>query len=203
MAGIERGTPSGEPLPPQRKPTEQSSPPEQTQPQQGRSTGRESLQGLTTVDRSELLQRQQESQERQMLSGAWNLLEHRVKVYTPDPNRSFSERVRQKKAVNRWMEGLKKKGTDRDKLIIDLYTSITVQPGHGERVVRELIFGEFPQFRARVEPLSDEEIAAEIRKEEEVKHRKIEESLNTNRPLTLAQPKPIWEPPHPVTGTFS
>jgi hypothetical protein len=47
MAGIERGTPSGEAKP------QQPRQPEQTQPLQGRAVGRESLQGPTTVDRSE------------------------------------------------------------------------------------------------------------------------------------------------------
>src|SRR5437868_8445890 len=66
-----------------------------------------------------------ESHERRRLSGVWNYLEHRVKVYTPDRNRLFVDRIRQQKAVDRWMEGLRKKGTDRDRLINDLYTSIT------------------------------------------------------------------------------
>ena len=141
--------------------------------------------------------------ESQSLSGAWKLLEHRIKVYTPDPNRDVIERIRQKEAVNRWMAGLKRKGTDHDKLIIDLYSSITIQPGASARVERELTQEEFQQFRSKVEPLSNDEIAEELRKSEDEKRRKIAESLNTNRPLTLAQPQPIWEPPHPATGTFS
>jgi hypothetical protein len=141
--------------------------------------------------------------ERRPLSGVWDYLEHRVKVYTPDRDRLFAERIRQKKAVNRWMEGLRKKGTDRDRLIIDLYTSITVQPGYGERSIKELSLEEFPQFRSRFEQMSEEEIREELRKEEEGKQRKIEESRKTNRPLTLASPQPIWKPPHPATGTFS
>ena len=144
-----------------------------------------------------------ESHERRRLSGVWNYLEHRVKVYTPDRNRLFVDRIRQQKAVDRWMEGLRKKGTDRDRLINDLYTSITIQPGYGGRAIRELSLEEFAPFRSKVEPMTDEEIIEESRKEEEAKQRKIEESLNTNRPLTLASPKPIWEPPHPATGTFS
>jgi nitric oxide reductase activation protein len=146
--------------------------------------------------------RQKESAERQPLPNVWDVLGHRVQVYTPDRNRTFGERVDQKKAVNRWMDGLKKKGTDRDRLILDLYTSVTVQPGPGERIERELLLEEFPQFRSKVEPMSDDEIRKEIRKEEEEKQRKIEESRNTNRPLTLDQPKPIWQPPDPSTGTF-
>jgi nitric oxide reductase activation protein len=119
-----------------------------------------------------------------------------VQVYTPDRNRTFGERVDQKKAVNRWMDGLKKKGTDRDRLILDLYTSVTVQPGPSERIERELLLEEFPQFRSKVEPMSDDEIRKEIRKEEEEKRRKIEESSKTNRPLTLNPPKEIpYEPP--------
>jgi hypothetical protein len=141
-------------------------------------------------------------QERQPLPSVWDVLEHRVKVYTPDSNRGFAERSRQKEVVNRWMEGMRKKG-DRDGLIIDLYTSITVQPGHGERSIKELSIEEFPQFRSKVESMSEEEIAAEIHKEEEAKQRKIEESRKTNRPLTLAQPELIWKQPHPSTGTFS
>jgi hypothetical protein len=125
-----------------------------------------------------------------------------VKVYTPDPNRSFRERWDQKNEVDRLMDGLSKQGSPRDRLTIDLYRSITTQPGVGERYVRELLLEEFQQFRSKFEGLSEGELAEEIRKEEEEKQRKIEESRKTDRPLTLDPPKPIWEPPDPAMGCF-
>jgi hypothetical protein len=126
-----------------------------------------------------------------------------VKAWTPDPNRSYSARIDEHNEVDLLIDGLKEKGAERDRLIIDLYTSITIQPGPGERIVRELLLPEeFPQFRSKIEPMSDDEIREEIRKEEEEKQRKIEESHKTNRPLTLDPPKPIWEPPDPSTGCF-
>jgi hypothetical protein len=124
-----------------------------------------------------------------------------VKVYTPDPNRSFRERWDQKKEVNRLMDGLSKQGTPRDRLTIDLYRSITTQPGVGERYVRELLLEEFQQFRSKIEGLSEGELAEEIRKEEEEKQRKIEESRKTDMPLTLDPPKEP-SPWNPATGCY-
>lgn len=133
----------------------------------------------------------------------WDVLERRVKAYTPDPNRSFIERIRQKDEVNRLIDGLKEKGTDRDRLTIDLYRSITIQPGYGEPYIRELFLEEFQHFRSKVKELSEEELAEEIRKKEEEKQRKIEESRKTDRPLTLNPPVlKDNEPWNPATGVY-
>ncbi len=145
---------------------------------------------------------QKEGKERQPLPNVWDVLERRVKAWTPDPNRSYGARIDEHNEVDRLIDGLKEKGTDRDRLILDLYTSITIQPGPGERIERELLLEEFPQFRSKVEPMSDDEIREEIRKEEEVKRRKIEESRKTKWPLTLDPPKEKpYEPPWHL-GTF-
>jgi hypothetical protein len=137
-----------------------------------------------------------ESKERQQVPNAWDVLERRVKAWTPDSNRSYGMRIDEHNEVKRLIDGLKEKGTERNRLIIDLYTSITIQPGPGERIVRELSLEEFPQFRSKVEPMSDDEIREEIHKEEEEKQRKIEESRKTSRPLTLDPPKEIpYKPP--------
>jgi hypothetical protein len=136
------------------------------------------------------------SPERQALPGVWEVLERRVKAWTTDSNRSYGMRIDEHNEVKRLIDGLKEKGTERDRLIIDLYTSITIQPGPSERIVRELSLEEFPQFRSKVEPMSDDEIREEIHKEEEEKQRKIEESRKTDRPLTLELQKEIpYEPP--------
>jgi hypothetical protein len=136
------------------------------------------------------------SPERQLLPGVWDVLERRVKAWTHDPNRSYGMRIDEHNEVKRLMDGLKEKGTERDRLIIGLYTSITIQPGPGERIVRELSLEEFPQFRSKVEPMSDDEIREEVHREEEEKQRKIEETRNTDRPLTLKLQKEIpYEPP--------
>ena len=99
------------------------------------------------------------------------------------------------------MDGLSKQGTPRDRLTIDLYRSITTQPGVGERYVRELLLEEFQQFRSKIEGLSEGELAEEIRKEEEEKQRKIEESRKTDMPLTLDPPKEP-SPWNPATGCY-
>ncbi|MGI0034869.1 MAG: ThiF family adenylyltransferase, partial [Nitrososphaera sp.] len=59
-----------------------------------------------------------------------------------------------------------KKGTDRDKLILELHTEIILEPGEMPVVVypRDMSLQEFQHFRSKVEPMSEKEIREEIRK---------------------------------------
>jgi hypothetical protein len=44
---------------------------------------------------------QRESAERQPIPGVWDTLERQVKLYTPNLNRTFNERARERREVNR------------------------------------------------------------------------------------------------------
>jgi hypothetical protein len=67
------------------------------------------------------------------------------------------------------------KGTSHDKLILKLHNSVIIEPTGtlpNPVTFRELTLEEFQQFRSKVEPMSEEEIAEEIRKAKEEFERK-------------------------------
>ena len=70
-----------------------------------------------------------------------------------------------------------KRGSSRDRLIRDLYREIRYEPAPfpSPVKVRQLTLEEFQQFRSKIDPLSDEEIAGELRKAEEENDRKSDE----------------------------
>jgi hypothetical protein len=131
---------------------------------------------------------QRESEERQPLPNVWEILERSVRLGARGVKGQIighEEYDRECREVL-WLESeLWKKGTARDKLIIDLFTGITIQPRNSLPLpfeIRELSLKEFRQFRSEVEPMSDEEIAEEIRKQEAENERKAEEIFKRRRP---------------------
>jgi hypothetical protein len=166
-----------------RDPFRQQMQPEQTQPVQGRAEGRQSLQGTTTVDRSEPPQPQQEDQERQPRPSVWDVAERKWRFFTHDlPPMTEDERLDYRNEVWRLEAEIKEKGTPRDKLILDLFTwgVILRSDPEGRSSYKNLVPEDYRQFRSLVERSSDEELAEELRKHE----------------------PPEYEPPHPATGTF-
>jgi hypothetical protein len=168
MAGIE-----GEPR--HSEPTPQQNKPEQTQPLQGRVEGRESLQGPTTVDQSNQLQPQPESQERQSLPSVLDVLERDVRFgerYDKDHliDQEWEESDRELGELKRLKSELYEKGSPRDKLILDLYNTVTLEPSGLPVLIpynRSLSREEYQQFCSKVEQISEEQLTEEIRKAEE------------------------------------
>jgi hypothetical protein len=121
-----------------------------------------------------------ESQERHPLPSVWDILERKVSLdecyvglerySVPESFRDLREAreyYREQREVKRLEEELREKGTARDKLILHLFDSITLQLGSGEPIYRYLLRAEFQQLSSKVVPLSDEEIAEEIHKQNE------------------------------------
>jgi hypothetical protein len=149
---------------------EQPRQPEQTQPAQGRSEGRASLQGPTTLDgaaqgdsESTRVQKpHMEGREHQPLPSVWDYLERFTRFHAPDvgdcPRWGTREYRREADELKRLERELREKGTARDDLIHTLYTEITVEPTGTLPVpvdFRDLTLEEFRQFRSQVEPLSE------------------------------------------------
>ena len=114
------------------------------------------------------------------LTNVWDVLEHKVRLHAKDAKGRLGrdEADREFGEVNRLKSELWKKGTTCDKLIIDLFNSITIQPGGSMPLpfeIRELSPKEFRQFRSKVEPMSDEMIAEAIRQQNEENMRKARE----------------------------
>jgi hypothetical protein len=115
---------------------------------------------------------QQESGEPQPLPGVWAILERKARLRAPEsPPMTTAEYFSELREVNRLQEELEAEATDRDRLILGLYNAVTIQPGAGGPVIRRLSLEEFQQFRSRVEPLADEELAEAIRQQKEENER--------------------------------
>lgn len=120
----------------------------------------------------------------------WDVLERRVRVdecwagldrfqIPPEDFRDLREAqeyYRERLEVKRLEEELSQKGTARDKLILDLFDTITLQLGSGESTFRYLTIEEFQSVRSKVEPLSDEKITKGIREQIEYNKQKAIES---------------------------
>jgi hypothetical protein len=131
----------------------------------------------------------------------WEILERHVRLNAKDVKDCprGQEHDRERHEVNWLIYDLKtNKGTARDKLLIELFNSITIQPGEHGPSDRDLSPVEFQQLRSKVEPMSEEEISEEIRKQEEEKERKIEEARKSGKILTLDLPTLAhWQPSFP------
>jgi hypothetical protein len=130
-------------------------------PQQGRAEGRQGLQGPTAVDRSEQLQPQQESRERQPLPNVWDVLERQARRFDNLSRISEEESEREETELNRLKKEIDEKGTPRDKHILALLYI---------RRPRLSLISELEQiqeWRSLVEPLSDEEIAGCARRQKQ------------------------------------
>jgi hypothetical protein len=103
----------------------------------------------------------------------WDILERRVRVGFDPYNfpKRFCDLHEQKEYYREHLElkqldeKLSKKGTPRDKLILDLFDTITLQLGSGETDFRYLSRQEFRQLRLQVELMSEAEIAGAIQEQ--------------------------------------
>jgi hypothetical protein len=119
---------------------------------------------------------QKESKERQPLPSVWHLLERRLRLIAPDVEKPLSgkEGTREAVGVHRLIGKMRKKGTDREKLIIDLYGNIAnVLPG--DQILGfsgSMSLKEFQRTRSEVEAMSDEELREIVRQANEEFERK-------------------------------
>ena len=131
------------------------------------------------------------SPESQPLPSVWDVLERivRLEARADEGQISNEEYDREYHEQDRLKRELKDRGSDRDKLILDLYTDKTMHPAHVPVPVEfiDLTPEEFQQFRAKVEPLSEERIREEIRKTNEEYARK-RDAKPTRRPPGMAMP---------------
>lgn len=133
-----------------------------------------------------------ESQEPQTLPSALEILEREARLWWPDaPEMTKEERYSEVEVISRLQEEQRKRGTARNNIIRDLYYTTVRSLPHPHGSVfsfRLLSREEFQQFRAWVEPLSEEQIGAEIRKLEEEMERQREEyrRRHTDDPPTTA-----------------
>jgi hypothetical protein len=123
---------------------------------------------------------QRESKERQPLPSVWEVLERSVRLGAREAEGQTGQEEydRELREVNRLTNEIHKKGTARDRLILDLYNSIIIQPGGSRTLpfeIEDLSIEEFQQFHSRVEAMSHEEITEELRKQKEENKRKAEE----------------------------
>jgi hypothetical protein len=114
------------------------------------------------------------SPEHQPLPSVWDILERRMSLDELKPKGHWvssggriepplpEELEREERELNRLSRELREKGTPRDRLILELgsYGRIRTRGLSQEE--------EFRQFRSEVEQLSDEEIAVEIRRQENI-----------------------------------
>jgi hypothetical protein len=125
--------------------------------------------------------RHKENAERQPLPNVWDVLEQRVRLHEElSAGRIFGEEYKREQIkLNRTCYEIEKKGSDRDKLIIKLHGCITYEPT-GTLLLplkeRNMSPEEFQQFRSKVEPLADEELAEKVRTAEEDYERKRNET---------------------------
>jgi hypothetical protein len=116
----------------------------------------------------------------------WEVLEHGVRLDAPNiedrPRRGSEAYKREVKELDRLYRELDKRGTPRAKLIRDLYYEIRYEPAPFPSPVRvrKLSLEEFQQFRSKVEPMTEEQIAEELRKAEEENDRKSDEFFKNN-----------------------
>ena len=116
------GAPNREPTP------SEANRPDQNQPTLEMGEGRHGV----PPPQGEQSQPQQEGGERQPLPGVWDVLECRARIHEArSSNRMTSQEYdREMLKLNRLKREQYEKGTTRDKLILDLSTAITIEPGN-------------------------------------------------------------------------
>jgi hypothetical protein len=136
---------------------------------------------------------QPESHERQPLPNVWDVLEREVRLWAPDvenrPRYGTEEYMREFDEMDRLEEELIENGTPREKLIIELYSRTKSRSVKPPRIgLGEITLEQFHQLRSQVDPMSTEEIAEEVRKLNEERHRKWEEYHERHKddPPTMA-----------------
>jgi hypothetical protein len=145
---------------------------------------------------------QEETKERQPLPSVWEVLESRVRLAAKFNSKdtetriTYEEHELERLKLSRLSNEISKKGTDRDKLIIGLFNSITIQPGKYGPSDRDLSLEEFQQLRSKVEPLAEEEIREEIRSVNEEYNRqwKVYNNLHKSKNPRLMPRLACWQP---------
>jgi hypothetical protein len=116
-----------------------------------------------------------ESKEHQSLPSVWEVLERKVRITEARSSGRITEdeydQERRKLASS--LNKLDEKGTDRDRVIEELYNVLTIDLTNSFSIeTRALSLDEFHQLRSKVEPMSDDEIREEICKTSRViRHR--------------------------------
>jgi hypothetical protein len=113
---------------------------------------------------------QRESKERQPLPSVWDVLERRAKLWSLETRFRMNptERETEKRKLKQKEQLIGKKGTARDKLILEVVTNITFSPIEGGGTTYTFPSPEkLQQLRSQVDPLSEEELAKEVRKQRE------------------------------------
>jgi hypothetical protein len=151
-------------------PSQAGRPEQQTPQQRG-----EGIRGIPPPPQGEQGKPQQERGKREPLPSVWDVLERDVRLserYDKDDltRQEYEEGEREQGEVKRLANAIREKGTVRDRLILDLYSTITLEPSGLPVLIpynRSLKREEYQQFRSKVEPLSEEKLAEEIRKAKE------------------------------------
>ena len=126
---------------------------------------------------------QKESKERQPLPSVWDVLERRVRLRAIGSDRRDEKYDREWCELNRLVDEIDKKGTDREKLISNLYRELIWYPTGTLPVVASfthLLPEEFKRFRSKVEPMADDEIREEIRKAR-AEYKRKQDEINKDR----------------------
>jgi len=172
---------------PRGEPTSQQSKPEQTQPLQGRAEGGNAVPGILPT-LNERAKPPPESQERQPLPSALDILKRRAQLmedhwargeaweWSLQEKRAFNKKyaeAQRQQGYELW--SLYRQGTGRDKLIIDVYTTMAKTSSdswtEGNRYIppqktRDLI--------ARVASMTEDELREELRKAQEALEKKTQ-----------------------------
>jgi hypothetical protein len=114
----------------------------------------------------------QTSPEHQPLPSVWDILERDVRLdelYHEGrmTSQEYEEGERELGEVNRLKGELYEKGSPRDKLILDLYNTVTLEPSGLPVLIpynRSLSRKEYERFRSHIELLSEKQLAEDIRK---------------------------------------
>jgi hypothetical protein len=120
----------------------------------------------------------------------WEVLERDVRFgerYDKDylTDQEWEESDRELGELKRLKSEQYEKGTARSMLILDLYNTITLEPGGLPAIIpynRSLSREECQQFRSKVERLSEKEIAEEIVKAEKDFERRIDSRFSPPPP---------------------
>jgi hypothetical protein len=129
----------------------------------------------------------------------WDLLERKVRLKDRPRGQEYKQELCE---MNRLLDEIVVKGTDRERLTLELYDEIRYEPGKGQGIgrFRRLSLEEFQQFRSKFESMPNKELAEETCSKREKKNERIRgiERLPTLRYL---HPLPLSRRPGQSTGT--
>lgn len=131
---------------------------------------RDRPQGQPGVPNKEQGGSQKESKERQPLPSVWDVLQVKAELWSLETRFRMNptERETEKRKLKQKEQLVSKKGTPRDKLILELVTNIIFPPIAGGGTTCTFSSPEeLQQLRSQVDPLSEEELFKEVRKQRE------------------------------------